>query len=107
MHKCLLYDSLGFMTKERFEALHVPLVKLIEDSYENSERFSKRVEAYLKPAIVQLAVAVQGSTGSTVRVTVYQYKMPTIYTVYIYNIYNIYNIYTYIHLNIYLSIHDR
>jgi U3 small nucleolar RNA-associated protein 10 len=32
---------------------------------EDSERFSRRVDTYLKPAIVQLAVAVQGSTGST------------------------------------------
>lgn len=65
VHKCFLYDTLGFMTKERFEAVHSPLVNLLEDSYEDSERFSKRVETYLEPAIVQLAVAVQGSTGST------------------------------------------
>jgi U3 small nucleolar RNA-associated protein 10 len=32
---------------------------------DDAEAFSKRVDAYLKPAIVQLAVAVQGSTGST------------------------------------------
>jgi hypothetical protein len=101
VHKCLLYDSLGFMTKERFEALHVPLVKLIEDSYENSERFSKRVEAYLKPAIVQLAVAVQGSTGSTV----YQYKIPTIYTIYTVYIHTYICIYIIIHIYIYIYVH--
>jgi len=33
VHKCFLYDTLGFMTKERFEAVLTPLVKLIEDSY--------------------------------------------------------------------------
>lgn len=33
VHRCFLYDTLGFMTKERFEAVHAPLVNLIEDSY--------------------------------------------------------------------------
>jgi hypothetical protein len=33
VHRCFLYDTLGFMTKERFEAVHTPLVNLIEDSY--------------------------------------------------------------------------
>jgi len=130
LHTCFLYDTLGFVTKERFEAVHTPLINLIEDSHvrartrppraltrassprrpyarahtysssaremaalspfavlqcsaprpaggdappdarvpraqDDAEAFSKRVDAYLKPAIVQLAVAVQGSTGST------------------------------------------
>jgi len=65
VHQCVLYDSLGFMTKERFEALYVPLVDLLADAYEDTARFHARVDTYLKPAIVQLAVAVQGSTGST------------------------------------------
>jgi len=33
VHRCFLYDTLGFMTKERFEAVLTPLVNLIEDSY--------------------------------------------------------------------------
>ena len=66
VHQCVLYDSLGFMTKERFEALYVPLVDLLADAYEDTARFHARVDTYLKPAIVQLAVAVQGSTGSTI-----------------------------------------
>jgi U3 small nucleolar RNA-associated protein 10 len=65
LHKCFLYDTLGFVTKERFEALHTPLLNLIQDSHLGEEVYSKRVDTYLKPAIVQLAVAVQGSTGST------------------------------------------
>jgi hypothetical protein len=33
VYRCFLYDTLGFMTKERFEAVHTPLVNLIQDAY--------------------------------------------------------------------------
>ena len=36
LHKCFLFDSLGFMTKERFEAVHGPLINLLADAYVSS-----------------------------------------------------------------------
>ncbi|EKX47068.1 hypothetical protein GUITHDRAFT_47368, partial [Guillardia theta CCMP2712] len=64
LHKCFLYDTIAFTNKERFEALHPPLVALLDDLSCGKERYQTRIDLYLKPAVIQLAVAVQAGTGS-------------------------------------------
>lgn len=54
-HKCFLYDTDGFVNKERFEVLMQPLV----DQFENvhGRKYTERVISHLVPCLGQLAVA--------------------------------------------------
>lgn len=54
-YKCFLYDTDGFVNKERFEILMQPLV----DQFENihGRKYTKRVTDHLVPCLGQLAVA--------------------------------------------------
>ena len=57
------HDTLGFITKERFDLLLPAMVGFIEDSDPQCTTLN-RVDTLLAPALAQLAVAVQAGTGS-------------------------------------------
>ncbi|XP_041358175.1 HEAT repeat-containing protein 1-like isoform X2 [Gigantopelta aegis] len=56
LYKCFLYDSEGFVNKERFDSLMQHLVDQIENT---QPRFEERISQHLVPCITQFAVAAQ------------------------------------------------
>ncbi|KAL3869078.1 hypothetical protein ACJMK2_041804 [Sinanodonta woodiana] len=59
LHKCFLYDTEGFVNKERFDSLMQPLVDQIENEQGSEEMYHSRISEHLVPCIVQFAVAAQ------------------------------------------------
>ncbi|XP_060070386.1 HEAT repeat-containing protein 1-like [Ylistrum balloti] len=59
LHKCFLYDTEGFLNKERFECLMQPLVDQLDNTGRSENLYRKRVDRHLVPCLVQMAVAVQ------------------------------------------------
>ncbi|XP_014661393.1 PREDICTED: HEAT repeat-containing protein 1-like [Priapulus caudatus] len=57
LHSCFLYDTQGFVNKERFEALLHPLADQLENLCGGEELYNARVEEHLVPCLVQFAVA--------------------------------------------------
>ncbi|XP_075452512.1 HEAT repeat-containing protein 1 [Ascaphus truei] len=56
-HKIFLYDTQHFVSKERAEALMMPLVDQLENLLGGDESFQTRVSASLIPCIAQFSVA--------------------------------------------------
>ncbi|KAI9138419.1 hypothetical protein BKA69DRAFT_774326 [Paraphysoderma sedebokerense] len=56
LHKCLLYDSDGFLTAERFDQLAAPLVSQLSIVTGSSANYMQRTMQYLIPCLGQLAV---------------------------------------------------
>ncbi|KAK3612581.1 hypothetical protein CHS0354_042081 [Potamilus streckersoni] len=59
LHKCFLYDTEGFVSKERFDSIMQPLVDQIENEQGSEEMYHSRISEHLVPCIVQFAVAAQ------------------------------------------------
>ncbi|XP_064605769.1 LOW QUALITY PROTEIN: HEAT repeat-containing protein 1-like [Liolophura sinensis] len=59
LYKCFLYDSEGFVSKERFQTLMQPLCDQIENTVGGEDLFEKRVGTHLVPCLAQFAVAAQ------------------------------------------------
>ncbi|XP_070562669.1 HEAT repeat-containing protein 1-like [Ptychodera flava] len=57
LHKCFLYDTEGFVNRERFECLMKPLVDQIENLQGGAEAYQERIASHLTQCIGQLAVA--------------------------------------------------
>uniref|UniRef100_A0A8C5LBN1 HEAT repeat-containing protein 1 n=2 Tax=Jaculus jaculus TaxID=51337 RepID=A0A8C5LBN1_JACJA len=57
LYKIFLYDTQHFMSKERTEALMMPLVDQLENRLGGEEQFQERVTNYLVPCIAQFSVA--------------------------------------------------
>nr|XP_033791447.1 HEAT repeat-containing protein 1 [Geotrypetes seraphini] len=57
LHKIFLYDSQRFLSKERAEALMMPLVDQLENMLGEDDKFQERVTMYLIPCIAQFSVA--------------------------------------------------
>lgn len=57
LHKVFLYDTKHFLTKERAEALMMPLLDQIENLLGGDEKFQSRVNESLVPCIAQFSVA--------------------------------------------------
>ncbi|XP_068088359.1 HEAT repeat-containing protein 1 isoform X2 [Hyperolius riggenbachi] len=57
LHKIFLYDTQHFLSKERADALMMPLVDQIENLLGGDEEFQERVNKSLVPCIAQFAVA--------------------------------------------------
>ncbi|XP_075718875.1 HEAT repeat-containing protein 1 [Rhinoderma darwinii] len=58
LHKIFLYDTQHFVSKERAEALMMPLVDQIENLLGGDERYQMRVSRSLVPCIAQFSVAI-------------------------------------------------
>ncbi|KAM9316162.1 HEAT repeat-containing protein 1 [Gastrophryne carolinensis] len=58
LHKIFLYDTQHFLSKERAEALMMPLVDQIENLLGGDEKFQERVNKSLVPCISQFSVAI-------------------------------------------------
>ncbi|XP_005071842.1 HEAT repeat-containing protein 1 [Mesocricetus auratus] len=58
LYKIFLFDTQNFMSKERAEALMMPLVDQLENRLGGEERFQERVTKHLVPCIAQFSVAV-------------------------------------------------
>lgn len=58
LYKCFLYDTEGFVTKERFDTLLQPLVDQLEN-VDDGTLSKERVSEHLVPCIVQFGVATQ------------------------------------------------
>ncbi|XP_056423506.1 HEAT repeat-containing protein 1 [Hyla sarda] len=58
LHKIFLYDTQHFVSKERAEALMMPLVDQIENLLGGDEKYHMRVSQSLSPCIAQFSVAV-------------------------------------------------
>ncbi|XP_071145410.1 HEAT repeat-containing protein 1-like isoform X1 [Mytilus edulis] len=59
LYKCFLYDTEGFVTKERFDSLMQPMVDQIENFQLKDKHYEKRITDHLVPCIVQFAVSSQ------------------------------------------------
>ncbi|XP_052098508.1 HEAT repeat-containing protein 1-like [Mytilus californianus] len=59
LYKCFLYDTEGFVTKERFDSLMQPMVDQIENFHHKDKHYEKRITDHLVPCIVQFAVSSQ------------------------------------------------
>lgn len=57
LHKIFLFDTQHFLSKERAEALMMPLVDQLENRLGGEERFQERVTRHLVPCISQFSVA--------------------------------------------------
>ncbi|KAM4828879.1 HEAT repeat-containing protein 1 [Thomomys bottae] len=57
LHKIFLYDTQHFLSKERAEALMMPLVDQLENRLGGEEQFQERVTTHLIPCIAQFSVA--------------------------------------------------
>ncbi|XP_036210450.1 HEAT repeat-containing protein 1 isoform X3 [Myotis myotis] len=57
LHKIFLFDTQHFLSKERAEALMMPLVDQLENRLGGEERFQERVTRHLVPCIAQFSVA--------------------------------------------------
>uniref|UniRef100_A0A4X2KD30 HEAT repeat-containing protein 1 n=1 Tax=Vombatus ursinus TaxID=29139 RepID=A0A4X2KD30_VOMUR len=57
MHKIFLFDTQHFVSKERAEALMMPLVDQLENMLGGEETFQERVTKHLIPCIAQFSVA--------------------------------------------------
>nr|XP_020013060.1 HEAT repeat-containing protein 1 isoform X3 [Castor canadensis] len=57
LYKIFLYDTQHFLSKERAEALMMPLVDQLENRLGGEERFQERVTRHLIPCIAQFSVA--------------------------------------------------
>lgn len=57
LHKIFLFDTQNFMSKERAEALMMPLVDQLENRLGGEDRFQERVTKHLVPCIAQFSVA--------------------------------------------------
>ncbi|XP_069464033.1 HEAT repeat-containing protein 1 isoform X2 [Ambystoma mexicanum] len=57
LHKIFLYDTQRFVSKERAEALMMPLVDQLENQLGGEEKFQERVTKHLIPCIAQFSVA--------------------------------------------------
>ncbi|KAM5235768.1 HEAT repeat-containing protein 1 [Ctenodactylus gundi] len=57
LHKLFLFDTHHFLSKERAEALMMPLVDQLENRLGGEERFQERVTRHLIPCIAQFSVA--------------------------------------------------
>ncbi|XP_038616880.1 HEAT repeat-containing protein 1 [Tachyglossus aculeatus] len=57
LHKIFLYDTQHFVSKERAEALMMPLVDQLENLLGGEEAFQERVTTQLIPCLAQFAVA--------------------------------------------------
>lgn len=57
LHKIFLFDTQNFMSKERAEALMMPLVDQLENRLGGEDRFQERVTRHLVPCIAQFSVA--------------------------------------------------
>ncbi|XP_058552227.1 HEAT repeat-containing protein 1 [Neofelis nebulosa] len=58
LYKIFLFDTQHFLSKERAEALMMPLVDQLENRLGGEERFQERVTKHLIPCIAQFSVAV-------------------------------------------------
>ncbi|XP_033875164.3 HEAT repeat-containing protein 1 [Acipenser ruthenus] len=58
LHKIFLYDTQRFVSKERAEALMMPLVDQLENMLGGEEKFHTRVTEHLIPSIAQFSVAI-------------------------------------------------
>lgn len=58
IYKCFLFDTDGFINKEKFDKLLPALVDQLEVTAGSEERYTQRMNKYLTPALVQLAVDV-------------------------------------------------
>ncbi|OWF38112.1 HEAT repeat-containing protein 1-like [Mizuhopecten yessoensis] len=59
LQKCFLYDTEGFLNKERFDCLMQPLVDQLDNIGRSENLYRKRVDHHLVPCLVQMAVAIQ------------------------------------------------
>lgn len=57
LHKIFLYDTKNFLSKERADALMMPLLDQIENLLGGDEKFHSRVSKSLVPCIAQFSVA--------------------------------------------------
>ncbi|XP_029449670.1 HEAT repeat-containing protein 1 [Rhinatrema bivittatum] len=57
LHKIFLFDTQRFVSKERAEALMMPLVDQLENLLGGDEKFQERVTGHLIPCIAQFSVA--------------------------------------------------
>ncbi|KAM8947887.1 HEAT repeat-containing protein 1 isoform 2-T2 [Pelodytes ibericus] len=57
LHKIFLYDTQHFISKERAEALMMPLVDQLENLLGGDDKFQTRVSSCLVPCIAQFSVA--------------------------------------------------
>ncbi|XP_003935400.1 HEAT repeat-containing protein 1 isoform X2 [Saimiri boliviensis] len=57
LHKIFLFDTQHFISKERAEALMMPLVDQLENRLGGEEKFQERVTKHLIPCIAQFSVA--------------------------------------------------
>ncbi|CAK6442246.1 unnamed protein product [Pipistrellus nathusii] len=57
LHKIFLFDTQHFLSKERAEALMMPLVDQLENRLGGEEKFQERVTQHLVPCISQFSVA--------------------------------------------------
>ncbi|XP_055459894.1 HEAT repeat-containing protein 1 [Psammomys obesus] len=57
LYKIFLFDTQNFLSKERAEALMMPLVDQLENRLGGEERFQERVTKHLVPCIAQFSVA--------------------------------------------------
>ncbi|XP_019507348.1 PREDICTED: HEAT repeat-containing protein 1 [Hipposideros armiger] len=58
LYKIFLFDTQHFLSKERAEALMMPLVDQLENRLGGEEKFQERVTQHLVPCIAQFSVAV-------------------------------------------------
>ncbi len=58
LYRCFLYDTEGFMNKDKFDVVLPALVKQLEDVDSNYEEYEDRMKHFLVPCIAQLAVCV-------------------------------------------------
>jgi len=57
LHKCLMYDTHGFLDSDRFQCLMQPLVDQIENPLGGEAEFKERLSSHLAPCLAQFAVA--------------------------------------------------
>ncbi|XP_077981207.1 HEAT repeat-containing protein 1-like [Glandiceps talaboti] len=63
LHKCFLYDTEGFMNKDRFDCLMQPLVDQIDNFQGGADIYQERITSHLTPCIGQLTIAVGDDTS--------------------------------------------
>eukprot|EP01117_Protostelium_nocturnum_P019681 TRINITY_DN8596_c0_g1_i2.p1 TRINITY_DN8596_c0_g1~~TRINITY_DN8596_c0_g1_i2.p1 ORF type:complete len:2097 (-),score=492.91 TRINITY_DN8596_c0_g1_i2:36-6326(-) len=58
LRQCFLHDNEGFITKERFDKLHVSIVEQLDNMLGTEEDYEYRISQLLVPTITQLALCV-------------------------------------------------
>ncbi|KAN0041914.1 hypothetical protein ACTFIV_004468 [Dictyostelium citrinum] len=58
LEKCFMYDTDGFLDKQKFEQILPALVNQLDNQMGTVESYKQRVSRYIAPTITQLAVAV-------------------------------------------------